>query len=315
MSWWRRLLGRASAPTESAPAAVAPRPDPWAARIAALEVDALPALFTDLQHEPEIVRRDVLRQARVRLGDVPPLLLALARTRPPDAEALWTTLAAHPEHTAEACDALADLATQVGARQAWLERAAAAAPGDMARLRRCLTASPDAPTPALPLGPWAPLAERLPRQFIVRSPIARGPSGVLLRVVSAGPWAAKGLHADRHDHPALGRVFDDLRRLQGLDLKGVASVTHLDAAQGCWVRTLGVATLADRPGLDLTAVAEAVAAAHTAGLTHGNICPQNIIVDADGRARLTDLGVARLRGVTPSVDADRAALTRLMEAR
>lgn len=293
----------------------APRLDPWTARIAALEMDAVSRFVADLQHEPAVVRCDILRQVRRRLGDHPPVLLALARAQPADADAIWTTLFTHPAHAAEACDALADLATQVGVRQTWLERAAAAAPGDIARLRRCLAAAPHAPSPALPQGPWRPLAERLPARFVARAPIACGPSGLVIRVVAGGPWAAKGLRADLHAHAGLVQLFDEMRHVQALDLKGVVSVTHVDAEQGCWVRTLGVATLADRSELDLTAVAQAVQALHAAGLTHGNICPQNVIVDADGQARLTDVGVARLRGVIPSIEADRAALTRLMETR
>jgi hypothetical protein len=319
LSWWRRVLGWGDGSSGGASKDVrpdpAPRLDPWTARIAALEVEAVSRFIADLQHEPAVVRRDILRQVRLRLGDHLPVILALARAQPADAEAIWTTLLVHPAHAAEACDALADLATQVGVRQTWLERAAAAAPGDIARLRRCLAAAPGAPSPAMPQGLWRPLAERLPAQFVARAPIAHGPSGSVIRVVAVGPWAAKGLRTDLHAHAGLARLFDEMRHVQALDLKGVVSLTYVGAEQGCWVRTLGVATLADRPELDLTAVAQAVQTLHAAGLTHGNICPQNVIVDADGQARLTDVGVARLRGVLPSVEADLAALTRLMEAR
>lgn len=318
MSWWRRVLGWGSADEERAAQAQPGAPirvDPWAARAATLQIEGVAQFIGDLQHEPDVVRCDVLRQVRRRLGDHPPVLLALARAQPANADEIWTTLTENPAHAAEACDALADLATQIDLRQGWLERAAAAAPGDVARLRRCLSVMPDAAAPDLPQGPWPPLAERLSAQFIVRSPVARGPSGAVIRVVSDGPWAAKGLRADLHAHPEMQRIFDEMRRMQDLDLKGVVEFAQLDSDLGYWVRTLGVATLADRPDLDLTAVADAVHALHATGLTHGNICPQNVIVDAAGQARLTDLGLARLRGVTPSVDADLAALTRLMEAR
>ena len=310
MSWWRRWFESDA----MEPPVAEPKPDRWTARMAALAIDDLPALLIDLRHEPPVVREDVLRRARLRLGAHPSLLLALARTTPTDAQSLWAGLAEHPEHAAEACDALADLATESAARQAYLERAAAAAPGDIARLRRCLGKSHRAAAPPLPQGAWAPLAERLPVRFLARAPIARGPSGGVIRVVADAAWAAKGLRADLCDHPALPALFADLQRAQGLDLPGLSTIVHLDAAQGCWVRTLGVASLVDRPGVDLTGVAQAVDALHAAGLTHGNICPQNVIVDADGAARLTDLGVARLRGVVPSVEADRAALERLSQS-
>lgn len=307
MSWWSRWFGGEAAAPAPAPAPV----DPFARRLADLAIDGVPDLIAALEDAPAPVRADVLRQARMRVGDHPPLLLALARCGPADAVALWTALTREPACAAEAHDALADLAESVRAAQAHRERAAAAAPGDAARLQRCLGDRSTQVAPRLPVGRWAPLIDRLPAAYTARAPIGQGAHAVVIRVAADAIWAAKGLRSDRADHPALDAIFADLAQVQALAHPGLVTIAHLDRAQGCWVRTLGERTLRPDERVDLAPVRAGIAALHAAGLAHGRVTRQNIIFDRTGRPRLTDVGLCRLDGVTPDPAADRAALQRL----
>lgn len=301
MSWLRRLFDRAEAP----------RQDPWQVRIDALDPAGLPQFIDDVRGEPAAVRHDLLQRARLALGDAPILLRALARAAPEEAAPLWRRLTAHPAFALEAHDALADLVDDVEQARAHRERAAALAPRDAAHLQRCLGDRPTRIPPRLAQGRWPPLVDRLPARFLARGPIGRGPHGQVIRVVAAAPWAAKGLASALADHPALDAVFSTLEAASALDLPGLATIEHLSRADGCWVRTLGERTLMEQPTADLSAVRDAVAALHAAGIAHGRITPGNIIIDAAGRARLTDPGLCRLGGVEPDPAADRAALARL----
>jgi len=102
----------------------------------------------------------------------------------------------------------------------------------------------------------------------------------------------------RHfNHPHVARLLD-LRR----DLSQVVLVCEFIA--GVSLASL----LAERDRLSsaevvtlLTPIADVLAAAHDAGLLHGNLTPTDILVTPEGRPILTDLGVWQSLGKPPSV--------------
>ncbi|MGB9377618.1 MAG: protein kinase family protein, partial [Mycobacteriales bacterium] len=85
----------------------------------------------------------------------------------------------------------------------------------------------------------------------------------------------------------------DVVRLRGVLTTTSGPVLVLDHAAGGSLSGLlarrGRCTAAEVIGLVVT-LSSALAAAHSAGLTHGDISPGNVLIDASGRALLADLG-------------------------
>ena len=54
-------------------------------------------------------------------------------------------------------------------------------------------------------------------------------------------------------------------------------------------------------------VASGLAAAHDAGVIHADVSPSNIFVDAEGRAKLVDFGLAQMRNETVALTEDKPA--------
>ena len=50
-------------------------------------------------------------------------------------------------------------------------------------------------------------------------------------------------------------------------------------------------------------LADAVSRAHRAGITHRDLKPDNVMIDAEGRLRVLDFGLAKLQEPTGSAEA------------
>lgn len=95
--------------------------------------------------------------------------------------------------------------------------------------------------------------------------------------------------AARLTHPGLVAVYD-----QGLD--GETSYLTMEYVAGTNLRRVMLTerTLTLGRTLDvLGEVLDALAAAHRAGLVHRDVKPENVLLDADGRIKVTDFGLAR----------------------
>ena len=89
-------------------------------------------------------------------------------------------------------------------------------------------------------------------------------------------------------HPSIARVYATLT--QGADLWIVA-----EYVEGISLPAPGIfnGPMLTQLMLDL---AEALQGVHAAGVVHGDVAPNNIVIDTSGRARLLDFGIARIAG-------------------
>ncbi|RMG07207.1 MAG: serine/threonine protein kinase, partial [Planctomycetota bacterium] len=184
---------------------------------------------------------------------------------------------------------------------------------------------PSPSSPAHRSEPLPAVGERV-GPYAVESVLGRGGMGVVYaarHTVSGRRVALKMLAADRVDDPsALERFAREAEATARLRHPGLVAVHERGEHRGNpWFamelvdgRSLD-RVLAEEGPLEVASAcalarqcAEAVDAAHRAGVLHRDLKPANLLLTADGRVRVTDFGLARL------TTASRASLTRTGEA-
>ena len=100
---------------------------------------------------------------------------------------------------------------------------------------------------------------------------------------------AQGLAAIRHSGVVGVYAFGTHHGIDYMVMEHVAGVTlahHLERLEG------GGLPLGERLDV-LVAIADGLAAVHRAGISHGDVKPENVLLSASGRVVLTDLGLVR----------------------
>ena len=161
-------------------------------------------------------------------------------------------------------------------------------------------------------GAWAaaPVPALLADKFLVERRIGAGGMGTVYLARDMGldrRVAVKTL--DGVSAAGLARLKAEAQAMAALAHPGIAQIHGLETWRGrplLVVEHLGGGTLAARivrgplPAVEAVrvalAVAEALAALHTAGYRHGDVKPSNIGLTADGAAKLLDFGLAEPAG-------------------
>ena len=158
-------------------------------------------------------------------------------------------------------------------------------------------------------------------KYEIRGVLGQGGAGVVYRAFQPDlgrEVALKALVAGEHGSPELlKRFLREARAAAGLSHPGVVQVYDFGAEgslhyivmelvpRGSLAELLRKRRLRPDEALRLALrVAEALEAAHARGLVHRDVKPSNILLDAQGRPKLADFGLARSAG-----DAERLTAT------
>src|SRR5215470_14381165 len=165
-------------------------------------------------------------------------------------------------------------------------------------------------------GSSAPTDGKVWGRFRIVESVGRGSFGRVLRVTDAETGEARALKIvpcggretmllDEFEqlaklrHPSLPRVFEVGRTHQAIEDMPAGSPFFLAewiAGGRCDARSWAGRDLAARIWALIGDVGGALATIHAAGLVHGDVAPQNIVMADDGRAVLVDLGLGSLIG-------------------
>jgi serine/threonine-protein kinase len=169
---------------------------------------------------------------------------------------------------------------------------------DLERLRQVVAQTPDAPVDTF---------ARIGKYTIERE-IARGGMGAVYRATDPDLRRTVALKvllgSDAEDAVRLYREARAAARLQHPNIVGIHDVgddagRHYIAMDYIDGPTLRAARLPTRRAVEvLASVASAVQFAHEQGVIHRDLKPDNILIAADGRAVVSDFGLARIEGAS-----------------